>query len=73
MLLAPVQAKATFSPDGSMLAFISQRDKDDAGQIYLLPMDGPGEAKRLTNVPTGVYGIHWADDHLYFISNVWPR
>lgn len=65
-------SEATFSPDGSMLAFISQRDKDDAGQIYLLPMDGPGEAKRLTNVPTGVYGIHWADDHLYFISNVWP-
>ncbi|WP_194755506.1 S9 family peptidase [Aliidiomarina indica] len=65
-------SEATFSPDGSTLAFISQRDGDDAGQIYLLPMDKPGEATRLTSVPTGVYGIKWKGDHLYFISRIWP-
>ncbi|MDP4537790.1 S9 family peptidase [Alkalimonas collagenimarina] len=61
-----------FSPDGSTLAFVSQRDKDEAGQIYLLSMNAPGEAQRLTSVPTGVYGIKWVGDHLYFISRVWP-
>lgn len=65
-------SEPTFSPDGATLAFISQRDKDDAGQIYLLPMTGPGEATRLTEVPTGVSGIKWVGKHLYFISRVWP-
>ncbi|TRW49883.1 S9 family peptidase [Aliidiomarina halalkaliphila] len=65
-------SEATFSPDGSTLAFISQRDGDDAGQIYLLPMDKPGEASRLTSVPTGVYGLKWKGDHLYFITRIWP-
>ncbi|GAB2909592.1 S9 family peptidase [Rheinheimera gaetbuli] len=66
-------SEATFSPDGKTLAFISQRDKDDAGQIYLLPMTAPGEAQRLTQVPTGVYGLKWQGKHLYFISRVWPE
>lgn len=65
-------SEPTFSPDGKTLAFISQRDKDEAGQIYLLPMDRPGEARRLTDVPTGVSGIKWQGKHLYFISRVWP-
>lgn len=65
-------SEATFSPDGKTLAFISQRNKDDVGQIYLLPMGKPGEAQRLTEVPTGVFGIKWVGQHLYFISRVWP-
>jgi dipeptidyl aminopeptidase/acylaminoacyl peptidase len=65
-------SEPVFSPDGNTLAFISQRDKDDVGQIYLLPLNAPGEAQRLTQVPTGVYGIKWVGKHLYFISRVWP-
>ncbi|AZQ12103.1 alpha/beta hydrolase family protein [Shewanella khirikhana] len=66
-------SEPVFSPDSKQLAFVSKRDKDDAGQIYLLPMTGPGEASRLTKVPTGVYGIKWHGEHLYFISRVWPQ
>lgn len=66
-------SEPVFSPDGNTLAFISQRDKDDAGQIYLLSMNKPGEAQRLTEVPTGVYGIKCVGKHLYFISRVWPE
>ncbi|MEO3877375.1 S9 family peptidase [Rheinheimera fenheensis] len=66
-------SEPVFSPDGNTLAFISQRDKDDAGQIYLLSMNKPGEAQRLTEVPTGVYGMKWVGQHLYFISSVWPE
>lgn len=65
-------SEATFSPDGKTLAFISKRHQDDVGQIYLLPMDSPGEAMRLTEVPTGVSGLKWVGRHLYFISKVWP-
>lgn len=65
--------QATFSPDGSTLAFVSRRDNDDAPQIYLLPMDAPGEARRLTEVPTGVSAPRWVGQHIYFISNVWPE
>lgn len=65
-------SEPVFSPDSSTLAFISQRDKDEAGQVYLLPLDGPGEAQRLTEVPTGVYGLKWVGEHLYFISSVFP-
>jgi dipeptidyl aminopeptidase/acylaminoacyl peptidase len=65
-------SEPVFSPDGKTLAFISQRDKDDTGQIYLLAMNVPGEAQRLTEVPTGVSGLKWRGKHLYFISRVWP-
>ncbi len=61
-----------FSPDGRTLAFTSRRGDDEAGQIYLLPMDAPGEAERLSEVPTGVSALSWVGEHLYFISRVWP-
>lgn len=65
-------SEPVFSADGSRLAFVSKRDDDEAGQIYVLPMTGPGEAVRITEVPTGVYGLRWEGEHLYFISSVWP-
>jgi dipeptidyl aminopeptidase/acylaminoacyl peptidase len=61
-----------FSPDGSKLAFVSRRDGDDAPQIYILPIREPGEAIRLTEIPTGVSTLKWAGRHIYFISRVWP-
>lgn len=64
--------QATFSPDGKTLAFVSKREDDEAPQIYLLPMDEPGEARRLTEVPTGVDAPKWAGRHIYFITRVWP-
>ncbi len=62
-----------FSPDGDMLAFVTRRDDDQAGQLYLLPISEPGEARRLMQLPTGIQAPKWAGDHIYFISNVWPE
>jgi dipeptidyl aminopeptidase/acylaminoacyl peptidase len=62
-----------FSPDGSRLAFVSRRDSDDVSQIYLLPVKEPGEAIRLTEIPTGVSAPKWAGDYIYFITRVWPE
>jgi dipeptidyl aminopeptidase/acylaminoacyl peptidase len=66
------EGQAVFSPDSRTLAFVTRRDGDDAAQIYLLPMDSPGEARRLTEVPTGVSAPAWVGNHIYFISNVFP-
>lgn len=65
-------SEATFSPKGDAIAFISQRGQDSTGQVYLLPIHQAGEATRLTQVPTGVHGIKWVGEHIYFISKVWP-
>ena len=62
-----------FSGDGDQLAFISKRNDDEAGQVYLLPLKGPGEATKLTDVPTGVSGLRWEGEYVYFISSVWPE
>ncbi|MCC5867093.1 MAG: S9 family peptidase [Gammaproteobacteria bacterium] len=61
-----------FSPDGTQLAFTTQRTDDDSAQLYLLPMDAPGEAQRLSDVPTGISAVKWVGEHLYFVSRVWP-
>ena len=63
-----------FSPDGRTLAFLSDRrltvedepaaakDREDGGQVHLLPLDRPGEARRLTDLPRGVEEIAWSPD-----------
>jgi dipeptidyl aminopeptidase/acylaminoacyl peptidase len=75
----------TWSPDGRWIAFVAKRppvggpkegDKDpadDEAQIYLIAPDG-GEARRLTSMPTGCFGIKWFPDsrRIAFISWVWP-
>ncbi|HEY3334773.1 MAG TPA: S9 family peptidase [Candidatus Limnocylindrales bacterium] len=64
------------SPDGTTLAFISDRrlyaeeeprkpkeakERDDCFQVHLLPLAG-GEARRLTDLPRGVTGVEWSPD-----------
>lgn len=50
-----------WSPDGSQIAFLSNRGDDKQNQIYLIPASG-GEARKLTNL-TGSFGmISWSPD-----------
>ena len=63
-----------FSPDGRILAFISDRrsaveeepeapkDREDVTQVHLLPLDRPGEARRLTDLPRGAEDVVWSPD-----------
>src|SRR5437868_1702748 len=46
-----------WSPDGKTLAFLSDREKADIAQVYLLPMGQGGESRRLTSVKGGVTSI----------------
>jgi dipeptidyl aminopeptidase/acylaminoacyl peptidase len=65
-------ASQCLTPTASKLAFVSRRDDDDASQIYILPIDEPGEAQRLTEIPTGTSAPKWVGDHIYFISVLYP-
>jgi dipeptidyl aminopeptidase/acylaminoacyl peptidase len=60
-----------WSPDGTQLAFVSERGDDSKAQLYALPIDG-GEPRRLTSLPNGVRQPAWSPDgcRLAFVSNV---
>jgi dipeptidyl aminopeptidase/acylaminoacyl peptidase len=65
---------ARWSPDGTTIAFLSDRrtvfeeepgapkDREDGTQIHVLPSSGPGEARRLTDLPRGVDDFAWSPD-----------
>jgi dipeptidyl aminopeptidase/acylaminoacyl peptidase len=62
---------------GELIAFTAKREqagiKDEMQQLYLIAPDG-GEARRATNVATGVEAFRWCPDgrRLLFVSWVWP-
>jgi acylaminoacyl-peptidase len=66
--------QARWSPDGRQLAFLSDRrpiveeepaapaDREDGTQVHVLPIAGPGEARRVTDLPRGVDAFEWSPD-----------
>jgi dipeptidyl aminopeptidase/acylaminoacyl peptidase len=53
--------KPRWSPDGTRLAFLSERQGHAKGQVYVMPSAG-GEATRLTALPNGVASHVWSPD-----------
>src|SRR5205814_8797169 len=60
-----------WSPDGTQLAFLSERAPKDKLQLYLMPADG-GEPAKLTALDNGVTSVVWSPDgrRLPFLSPV---
>ena len=60
-----------WSPDGSRLAFISERQPGKKGQLMVMPADG-GEPVTLTRLKSGVAAPEWSPDgtRLVFVSRV---
>ncbi len=58
------------SPDGSRLAFLSDRADDGKKQIFLLDLQGPGEARQLTTFQSGVNSLVWSSDSRYMVALV---
>jgi dipeptidyl aminopeptidase/acylaminoacyl peptidase len=65
-------ASPAFSPDGSVLAFLSTRAGE--AQVYFLPTAG-GEAEKKTDVPGGVGSFLFTPDgrRLLLTAEVWPE
>ena len=60
-----------WAPDGRHLAFVSEREPDKKGQLYVMPRDG-GEPRRLSDVRHGVGSLDWSPDgtRLVFAARV---
>lgn len=56
---AKSESMPRWSPDGLMLAFLS--DREESQQIWLMPIGG-GEAMKLTSAKNSVDGFHWSPD-----------
>jgi dipeptidyl aminopeptidase/acylaminoacyl peptidase len=65
-------ASPAFSPDGTVLAFLSTRAGD--AQVFFLPTGG-GEAEKKTDVPGGVGTFKFTPDgrRLLLTAEVWPE
>jgi dipeptidyl aminopeptidase/acylaminoacyl peptidase len=50
-----------WSPDGSQIAFLSNRKDEKQAQIYLIPLAG-GEARPLTDLKGSVGSLDWSPD-----------
>ncbi len=53
-----------WSPSGDRLAFVAlfRTGKDDQQQVFILPMDGGGEASKITDAPNGIEQFAWSPD-----------
>jgi len=59
-----------WSPDGSQIAFLSDRgDKEKPAQIYLIPFSG-GEATRLTQIDGEIDDLSWSPDGKQLLCTV---
>src|SRR5260221_2276005 len=60
-----------FSPDGSRIAFLSNRD--GGSQIYVLDLTG-GEPAKASSFPADVNGFRWSPDGKWFVftADVFP-
>ncbi|MFN2577746.1 MAG: prolyl oligopeptidase family serine peptidase [Pyrinomonadaceae bacterium] len=55
-----------WSPDGKMLAFLSDREKDGERQVWMMMADG-GEAWSVTSHKGGVSGFHFSPDGKWLV------
>src|SRR6476659_9917563 len=62
-----------WSPDGKILAFLSDREKDGERQVWMMPSDG-GEAWSVTSHKGGISAFHFSPDgkQLVFVANDQP-
>jgi dipeptidyl aminopeptidase/acylaminoacyl peptidase len=54
-----VDSKPRWSPDGSRIAFLSNRQDEDQPQIYIIPFGG-GEARQLTDMNGKFGSLEWS-------------
>jgi dipeptidyl aminopeptidase/acylaminoacyl peptidase len=59
-----------WSPDGTQIAFLSNRgDKEKPPQLFVIPVNG-GEARPVTSLQGVITGFSWAPDGKSFVASV---
>lgn len=68
------ESDVTWSPDSRRIAFVTRREGDEVGQIYVLNIAEGGEAQRVTSLSTGAGSPRWHSNGktLLFTSVVFP-
>jgi len=68
------EGAVSWSPDSTTIAFVTRREGDEAGQIYLLNLVHGGEAERVTNLTLGARSPKFSPDgkQLLFVSEFYP-
>ncbi len=68
------EGDVAWSSDSRRIAFVTRREGDEVGQIYVLDLGG-GEATRVTSIETGAASPKWRPDGkaLLFTSLVYPN
>ena len=59
-------SKPAWSPDGTRIAFLSNRDEEDQPQIYVIRFHG-GEARQLTDMKGEFADFEWSPDGKRFV------
>ncbi len=68
------ESGASWSPDSTRIAFTTQREGDEAPQVYVLDLAMGGEARRVTSISTGARKPIFSPDggRIAFVSDVHP-
>ncbi len=61
-----------WSPDGSQIAFLSERGEDELAELYVIPLGG-GEARQLTRLQAEIGSFSWAPDGKRILCSVRKR
>jgi dipeptidyl aminopeptidase/acylaminoacyl peptidase len=51
-----------FSPDSRSVLFVSNRDDEKQGQVYILPLADGGEARKVTDLKGSIQDAQWMPD-----------
>ena len=62
LTFGPGDAQPRWSPDGTRLAFVRSPEPGKPAQLHVLPMQGGGEATRLTELAKGAGSPAWSPD-----------
>jgi dipeptidyl aminopeptidase/acylaminoacyl peptidase len=63
-----------FSADSQKILFSTRRDGDSVDQVYVMRLDHPGEAQKVTESALGAHAAHFTADgqSIVYVTNLWP-